>query len=189
MNLYLIILTIIFTVLANAYYIVTIFQWKTKPHIYSWLIWAIINIAACLIQLQHGAGWGALTLWLGGFICIFVTIISLWYGEKHITRFDTITFIIALGIIPLWLWAQQDMLAMILAISLDALSFLPTVRKSFHKPREENLLPYFASGASFFMSLFLAEEKTLINILYPAVICGVNFSFIGYIWLRRKIIT
>lgn len=116
-----------------------------------------------------------------------MTIVSIWYGEKHITRFDTITFIIALSIIPLWLWAKQDMLAMLLAISLDAMSFLPTVRKSFHKPREENLLPYFASGASFFMSLFLAEEKTLINILYPAVICGVNFSFIGYIYLRKAI--
>ncbi len=76
---------------------------------------------------------------------------------------------------------------MLLAISIDALSFLPTVRKSFHKPREENLLPYFASGASFFMSIFLAEEKTLINILYPAVICVVNFSFIGYIYLRRML--
>ncbi len=62
MTIALIALTIIFTVLANAYYIVTIFRGKTKPHIYSWLIWAIINIAACLIQLQHGAGWGALTL-------------------------------------------------------------------------------------------------------------------------------
>lgn len=188
MNVTLIVLTIGLTILANTYYIATIFRWKTKPHIYSWLVWAIINIAACIIQLQHGAGWWALTLWLGGFICIMVAIISLWYGEKNITRFDTLTFIIALSIIPLWLWAKQDMLAMILAISIDAISFLPTVRKSFKKPYQENLFPYFASGASFFMSIFLASDKSVINILYPIIICGVNFGFIGYIYLRRKMI-
>lgn len=186
MDMTLILLTILLTVGSNIYYIVTVFRGKTKPHIYSWLIWAIINISASLIQREHGAGWWALTLGLGGCICIIVALISLRYGEKHITRFDTVAFLVALGTIPLWLWAKQDLLAMILAMSIDALSFFPTMRKSYHKPHEENTLPYYASGVSFFMSIFLTQEKSLINILYPSVICGVNFAFIGYIYLRRR---
>ena len=188
MNYFLIALTLIFTLIANSYYIVTIFRGQTKPHIYSWIIWAIINTIAVSIQLEHNAKWGALTLWVGLIICIIVSIISVWYGEKKITRFDTFSFIITLFIIPLWLVAKQDMIAMMLAIAMDALSFIPTARKSFSKPHEENLLPYFASGTSFFISIFLSQQKSLINILYPIVICGVNFIFIGYIYLRRKTI-
>jgi hypothetical protein len=188
MHIFLIILTILFTVLANVYYIVTIFRGETKTHIFSWILWAIVNILASIIQLQHGAAWWALTLGLGGIICVFVVIVSLWYGEKDITRLDILSFILALSILPLWLWAKEDLTAMMLAIFIDALSFAPTARKSFHKPHEENLLPYFAGSASFFMSIFLTQEKTLINLLYPVVICCVNFSFIGYIYFRRKII-
>ncbi len=55
MNIALILFTAVITVYANTHYIVSIFQGKTKPHIYSWLIWAIINIIACSIQIQNGA--------------------------------------------------------------------------------------------------------------------------------------
>lgn len=188
MNTFLVILTLLFIVLANLYYVMTVFRGQTKPHIYSWILWAIVNILASSIQLQHGAGWWALALGLSGIICILVVIISFWYGEKTITHLDTISFILVLGIIPLWLWAKQDMISMMLALSIDALSFIPTIRKSFHKPWGENLLPYFAAGASFFVSIFLVQEKTLINIIYPIIICLVNFSFIIYIILRRNII-
>jgi hypothetical protein len=116
---------------------------------------------------------------------VFVSIVSFWRGEKNITRFDTFSFVVTLLIIPLWLLAKQDLLAMVLSISIDALSFIPTMRKSYRKPQEENLLPYFASSASFFMSIFLTADKTLINMLYPIVICAVNFLFIGYIFIRR----
>lgn len=189
MNTTLILLTIIFTIYANTHYIVSIFKGKTKPHIYSWLIWAIINIIACSIQIKNGAGWGALTLGLGWIICVFVSIVSLWYGEKNITKFDTISFILTLSIIPIWLWTDQDLIAMTLSILIDALSFIPTIRKSYGKPREENLYPYFVSGLSFFISIFLSQEKILVNILYPIIIGCVNFLFIGYIWVRRRIIT
>lgn len=185
MNSLLVFITIVLILIANTLYIKSIFQGKTKPHIYSWIIWWITNSIACLIQFSHSASWWALALGFGGIMSIFVVILSIWYGEKNITRFDTLCFVITLCIIPLWLVAQQDLLAMSLAILVDALSFWPTIRKSFHKPFEESLFPYYASGISFFLSLMLISNVSLINILYPIIIGSMNFCFIGYIYIRR----
>jgi len=186
MDILLIILTVLVTSLANVYYIVTIFRGQTKPHIYSWFIWAIIQIIACIIQFQNGAHWWAFTLGFNWLSCVFITILALWYGEKKITRLDTVSFLFALCILPIWLWAKQDLLAMMLALSIDILSYIPTMRKSFWKPHEESLSTYIASSVGFVFSIFLLKEVTLINTLYPLVIIGINFLMIGYVLWRRK---
>jgi len=185
MTLLLIILTILITTLSTVYYIVTIFRGQTKPHIYSWFIWALIQIIACIIQFQHGAQWWSLTLGFNGLTCVLVTFLALWYGEKHITRLDTISFLVALCILPIWLWAKQDLIAMMLSLSIDVLSYIPTLRKSFQKPHEESLSPYIASSMGFIFSFFLLKEINFINTLYPLVIICINFFTIGYLIWRR----
>lgn len=188
MNISLIILIILLTVLGNGYYIVTIFRGQTKPHIFSWIIWAIVQLTACAIQLQHGSNWWALTLWLNGVICVLVSVLAIWYGERHITLLDKISFFLALGILPIWLWAKQDFTAILLAVTIDVLSYVPTARKSFRKPHGESLWTYYASSAAFFISILLTQEKTIITLLYPIIIFCINFVFIGYVFWRRKII-
>jgi|GEM_PF-1286109 len=75
---------------------------------------------------------------------------------------------------------------MMLALSIDILSYIPTMRKSFWKPHEESLSTYIASSVGFVFSIFLLKEVTLINTLYPLVIIGINFLMIGYVLWRRK---
>lgn len=184
----LIILTILLILIGNGYYVITVFRGQTKPHIYSWIIWAVVQSLACMIQFQNGANWWAITLWLNWVICTFVAILSIWYGEKNITRLDTLSLTLALCIIPLWLWAKQDFLAILIALSIDLISYIPTARKSYQKPHEEHLWTYYASSAAFLISMFLAQEKTVITLLYPFMIFWINFIFIAYIYWRRKII-
>ena len=188
MQLFLIILTIAIILVSHITYIVTIVRGQTKPHIFSWILWFVVNIIAAIIQVQHGAGWGAITLGLSGSICSIIIILSIWYGEKHITTLDTVSFAIALCILPVWLLAKADILAMILAISIDILSIVPTMRKSFQKPHEENIFPYLGTCTTFLISLLLIQEKSVINLLYPIVISCMNFSFVSYILARRRLV-
>lgn len=188
MQAFFIALTIFITFSANIYYIVTIFRGQTKPHIYSWLLWFIVSCIVLTIQVQNWAWWWALSLGLGLLINACVTVLSLKYGEKHITKLDTISFFITLCIIPIWLWAKMELLAVLLASLIDMISFFPTVRKSFTSPREENLLPYIASMITYALAIALVGEMNIINVYYPAFISVLNIFFISYILWRRKII-
>lgn len=188
MNTALIIFTFLLTVYANTHYIISIFQGKTKPHIYSWLIWSIVNAVVFIIQIQNWAGWWAMVLWIWFIINVSVTILSIKYGERNITLTDTLSFIITLCIIPLWLIAKLELVTIVLASMIDALSFYPTIRKSYREPGEENIFPYVASGIWYTLSILLVANINGITIFYPLFVSVINFLFIGYIYWRRKVI-
>lgn len=60
-------------------YIREMLNGKTKPHTFSWLIWAIITYIAGAAQLAGGGGWGSMVAFTTGTI-------SAWL---HTIRFDT----------------------------------------------------------------------------------------------------
>lgn len=188
MDNFLIIFTILITLLANGYYIFTIFQGKTKPHIYTWIVRTIVPFFVWMIQLQNGAGWWALTSFLNSSICFIVVWLAIRYWEKNITRTDTISLVLAFCILPIWLGAKQDLIAIWFALSIDFLSYYPTVRKSYQKPFEEDMKIFYASNIALMNSIFLMKNSSIITIIYPTVVIFFNFLFIGYIYWRRKVI-
>jgi hypothetical protein len=70
-----------------------IFLFKTKPHIYTWLIWFLLQGLSVSIMLHDGAGIGILPFIVGTIFCGSIFILSFKYGTKNITLFDTICLI------------------------------------------------------------------------------------------------
>lgn len=93
---------VVFAIAAFTPYITDIFRRRTEPHMYSWLVWSIIQITAVTLMVLNGAGIGALGLAIGATLCVFVFILSFWYGTKNITRFDKVSFIGAFSAIVVW---------------------------------------------------------------------------------------
>ncbi|HWY98863.1 MAG TPA: hypothetical protein VNY36_07255, partial [Bacteroidia bacterium] len=50
-------------------YIKDIYKKKTKPHIYTWLIWTILQVTGVIAMLKNGAGIGVLALGTGSVLC------------------------------------------------------------------------------------------------------------------------
>ena len=71
-------------------YIRDILKRKTEPHTYSWLIWTILQTVGVMAQLKEGAGYGAWALGIGAFFCFAIFLLSLKYGTKNISQFDTL---------------------------------------------------------------------------------------------------
>lgn len=186
-------LAITFSILSSVVAIVSILPYyvglwrgQLRPHLFTWLIWAIVTSVACAAQIAEDGGLGAITSFLSALICISVAIIALYRGEKNITRSDWVAFVAALSAIPLWLLTDNPLFSVILVTFIDGVAFIPTFRKSWSKPWEESLLSYGLGGLAFALSLPALNTFNFTTAFYPAGIALLNSSFCLIVLLRRR---
>jgi len=159
-------------------YIIDTLNGKTKPHSYSWLIWAILQIVGIVAMLSAGAGIGILSLCIGVFFCIFIFILSLYYGTHNIKLFDKICLVGALFAIIIYFFIHDALLAIVVVVITDFIGFLPTIRKSYEEPKTETPITYILSSiAAIFalMALSVFNFTTsiyLISLVISDGICG-----------------
>ena len=159
---------------------------KTKPHIYSWFIWGFITIIAFALQTGGGAGVGALVTLAAAIVCFVIFFLGLRNGDKDITTMDTIFFIAALVAIGIWLFVKQPLISVVLVSVIDVLGFIPTIRKSWHRPNSETLFTYLLNTFRHGLSILALQRYTIITSLYPIVWTIANGLFSLMLVVRRK---
>lgn len=179
-------LTLILLLGSYVPYIKGILQGRLKPHMFSWVIWGLINSIAFAIQVSEQAGWGSVVMGLAAVLCLATAALSLTHGERNITRSDWISFISALAAILLW-WATKDPFYSVILITLiELLGFYPTFRKSLQKPFEENISIYLFSAIRCVLSIFVLDIVNFNTAFYPAATCAINLVFVAMLAYRRK---
>lgn len=167
-------------------YVFSVLKGHTRPHVFSWTIWAILTGIAFATQRTAGAGIGAWTMGLSFLGCAVIAGLAVFRGERRATWGDRAAFMAALFAIPLWLWAPDPLWAVMLVTLIDALGFYPTYRKSWEKPFDEYLPNYALVAVSFGFSLAAIESKTVVTLLYPAMLTVFNGWFVVMCLLRRR---
>jgi len=178
--------TIIIGIYAYYPYIRDILKWKTKPHLFSWIVFLIMDAIAFLIQIGDNAGpgaWGTLTTGLMGLVVLALTLKS-W--EKNITKSDVIAFTLALIAIGLYLMLENPVYSLYTVLAISALALYPTARKSYHKPNEETLSIYSIAALRSLLSIIATINISLLTIGLPAFIIVINTLFILMTLIRRK---
>jgi hypothetical protein len=158
----------------------------TKPHAFSWLVWAILTGIAFAGQVTDAAGPGA---WVTGFtavVCSAIFVIALFIGEKQISLFDWICLGLSLGAIPLWVVTATPLWSVVLITIIDAVGFLPTFRKSYFKPWEETAVTYLLSGVKFVVALAALDRFSITTALYPLSLVLMNGAFVVMLLQRRQ---
>jgi len=122
---------------AFLYYYYSILKWDTKPHIYTWLIFAISLATAFIVQVQSGGWYGSYITLVECIGCLIAVALWVKYWEKNITRFDTVCFIWAMLSLILYVNFKLAIVSTILIILVDVLAIIPTYRKSFSKPMKK----------------------------------------------------
>ena len=177
---------IVITLIGYAAYIASILRGNTKPHPFSWMIWASLTAIAFFAQLSDGAGAGAWITGTTALISFIIVILAyLKNGKQQITKSDWIVFLAGLTAIPLWIITQTPLWSVILITVIDNSGFYSTVRKSWIKPFEELPFHYFTAGAKFILSLLALENFTIITVLYPLSLVISNFLFLAMLYYRR----
>lgn len=167
-------------------YIWDIFHGKTKPHTYSWLIWAILQIIGVSAQMEDGAGYGAWALAIAATGSFLIFTLSFKYGTKNITKFDGICLIASLITLVVYLTIENPLYAVILVVTIDLLGFLPTFRKGWEEPLTETTSTYALSGIANFLGLFALQHYTLVTTIYIASLFLTNSIFVIMILFRTK---
>ena len=169
-------------------YIRDIFRGNTKPHTYTWLIWAIVTTIVFLGQWVSGGGPGSWATGVAAVVTIFTLILSLKgrYGTKDITNSDKVCLVLAIISILPWLLVKSVLWSVILATFIDLIAFFPTMRKTWHAPHSESLGSMYVDAIKHSLSISSMRTYSFINVIYPAAVLLTKFTIIGEIlYLRR----
>lgn len=179
-------MAVFLTILGYIPYLRDTFTGKTTPHIYTWFIWGLVTAIAYALQVSDGAGVGSWVTLVVAIISFIIFGVGLINGKRDITRSDTVFFILSFIALYFWLIAKQPILSILLVSTIDMLGFIPTIRKSWHKPRSETLFTYQLNAFRHGLSFFALQNYTIITWLYPITWSLANFLFSLMLIIRRK---
>ncbi len=177
---------VVLTFAAYIPYYRDILKGKTHPHVYSWSLWGLLTILLVALQIKGGAGAASWVTAAAGLLCLGVVVLSLKNGKKDITTSDTIVAILALIAIGFWLIADQPAVSVTLVIVADILAFIPTIRKSWHKPHSETLSLYVTNAIRFLLAFAAIEVYTFLSSSWIVVWVAGNALFSIMLVIRRK---
>lgn len=166
-------------------YIRDIFKRKTQPHIYSWLVWTIIQGVGVMAMIKGGASFGALALGIGTFFCFFIFLLSFKYGTKNITKLDTFLLIAALITTIYWIVQKDPLLSVFLVTIIDFIAFLPTYRKTYLAPHSETLSSYILDVMSNLSAIVAIAVYSLSTTFYIGSLVVTN-SIMVFILIHRR---
>ncbi len=182
---------VIFSVVAGLVgflpYLGDVFYRKTKPHVYTWLIWAITQGTATLGIYYGGGGWGGLELTIGTIFVIVIFLFSLKDGTKNITKSDTIILIMAFVAILFWWQLKQPVLSVVLVSTIDIFGYIPTFRKTYKDPWSETLTTWIIFALSNIFAILALSEYNFLTVTYLASIAIVNVLFFIFCASRRYV--
>lgn len=177
---------VILTFIAYIPYYRDILRGKTHPHIYTWSLWGLLTVLLVIFQIKGGAGSATWVTAAAGILCIGVVFLSLKNGKKDITTSDTVIALLSLAAIGFWLIADQPVVSVILVIIADMLAFIPTIRKSWHRPYNETLSLYVTNALRFFLALAAVETYTFLSSAWIIAWAVGNALFSMMLVIRRR---
>ncbi len=158
----------------------------TKPHVFTWFVWGLLNAIAAAAQVVEGGGAGVLVTGFTSFICLVIAGFALFRGEKDISWSDWVCLFAALIGIVLWVLTKEALLAVIIVSITDTIAFVPTIRKAYHKPYEETASSYAIATVRSLLGLLALQSYAPANWLYLAAIFISDAGFTIMLLIRRR---
>ena len=182
-------IAIVLTLVAFLPYIRSILQGRTRPHVFSWVIWGATTFVVFLAQLADEAGAGAWPIGVSGIITILIACLA--YAKKSdnsITGMDWLFFVAALSSLPFWYLTSDPLWAVLILTTVDVIGFGPTFRKAYVQPFGEQITFYLLFAVRNCIVILALENYTLTTLLFPAVTAIACMQLILVIAYRRRVL-
>lgn len=170
-------------------YIRSIMRGKTKPHVFSWVIWGSTTFIVFLAQLTDNGGAGAWPIGVSGIVTLYVALLAYKHrADNSITKTDWIFLFLAMSSLPFWYLTANPLWAVVILTTTDILGFGPTFRKAYASPFEEQLTFFIIMTARNIIAAIALEHYSVTTILFPATVALACFIFIVMVAVRRLVI-
>ena len=167
-------------------YVRDIFKKKTKPHLYTWLIWGITQGTAAVALLYGGGKFGSISLIVGIVFVSIICLLSFKYGTKDITTSDKIVLALALLAIIIWWQMDNPLIAVLMVSVIDGIGYIPTIRKSFKNPWNETLSSWVIIVIVDSLALLANAKYNLLTTVYPSMLLVANMAVLLVCFFRRR---
>ncbi|MBI1363793.1 MAG: hypothetical protein GC134_07385 [Proteobacteria bacterium] len=176
------------SLLRYATYFWALHKRTAKPHVFSWFNWGLVVAIGAVAQFKLGGGPSTWVLVVVASTCFLISGFALFVGEKNITRGDWIAFVGALAAIPVWLATESPFWAVVVLMSIDILTYYPTLRKCWMNPWSEPPFSAFWSGMRYFLAIFAVPEPAFQSLIYPVFLMAGDWGFLLYLIWRRFVL-
>ena len=161
-------------ILAFVPYIYSIFKEKTKPSRMSWFIWSWLGF---LLYFSYKSSGAHDTLWIPlvyAIVPLIIFILSFWFGVTGLDPFDILCLLGSLIGVSLWVITKSPKLALVSFIISDVFGTLPTIKKTYLHPEQENKAAWSIMVSANIINVFAVERLDFWLIFYPAycILCG-----------------
>lgn len=152
------------------YYLADVLQARTRPHLASWAVWAIIGVLGFGTANVGGAGPGAYAAAVDAVACLITFAISLLprFGKPGLRRTDVILAVVAVVGVMVWRWGPlPTSAATLLAVGCALVALWPTLRETRHRPHLECRLSWAADVLGNAMCVAATATASVAALAYP----------------------
>lgn len=182
------IIAALLAIAGNLPYLWDILKGRVQPHPYTWLVWTLVSGIVFFGQLAKGAGIGALPTAASEIFTLLIFLLSLKYGFKGITKTDMMFLAAALLGICLWILTNDPTVSVVIAVSIDLIAFIPTLRKTWKYPSTETPILYSANVLRHILALFSLQTYNIATTLHSiAMICTNSLMTICILVRKNKV--
>jgi hypothetical protein len=168
-------------------YIRSILQGRTRPHVFSWVIWGITTIIVFFAQLAGQGGIGAWPIGISGVI----TMVTAYLAYRHradmaITTTDWGLLLAALSALPFWLLTADPLWAVVILTTVDLIGFGPTFRVAYVRPHHERMGFYALFILRNLLVILALERYSITTVLFPTAISLGCLTLVILMGIRRR---
>jgi hypothetical protein len=175
---------VVLTFVAFVPYVRSIRAGQTKPHAFSWIVWALGTFVVFLAQLADRGGAGAWPIGVSGAFTAGIAVLAYRRStDTSITNVDWVFLGVALAALPCWLLTSNPLTAVVLLTGMDLAGFVPTFRFAFFQPHEEHIGFYSLGALRNALAIAALEHYSLTTVLFPAAVgvsCVLFVAMVGY---------
>jgi len=161
--------SLLLSLAANIPYIYQTIKGKVKPERISWLIWTVLGATYYLSALFEG---GATFFTFGELIGPgLILLVSIKFGVGGKSKFDKLSLLVASIALGLLFALDGVIVSLLLALLIDAIAGILTLRKLLVDPASEPRLAWFIGGvAASTLALFSLQNYSPETVLFPAYV-------------------
>jgi hypothetical protein len=166
-------------------YIIDVARGKTHPNVVTWLTWSILNLINTATTWSAGQYQTAIVGAFTAAATLCIVVMGFKHGVKRYTIFDYACQGLAILGIVAWQLTSQPALGLAIALAVDIIGGLPTLRHAWIAPFAETWQSFAIGALSGIPTFFAISAYNFVSLAFPVWITFNCVLLTAVILLRR----